>query len=84
MLTFGVAVANRPGLAAAALVPALILVLATATVTSASVILLDDDAGVYNRLTVRISDAVPRQLCHKTIKNLQVRQILLSPFCFVL
>ena len=28
--------------------------------------------GVYKRLTVRVSEAVPRQLCHRAINNLQV------------
>lgn len=29
--------------------------------------------GVYKRLTVQVSEAVPRQLCHRAINNLQVR-----------
>ena len=28
--------------------------------------------GVYKRLTVQVSEAVPRQLCHRAINNLQV------------
>ena len=28
--------------------------------------------GVYKRLTVKLSEAVPRQLCHRAINNLQV------------
>ena len=28
--------------------------------------------GVYKRLTVQISEAVPRQLCHRAINNIQV------------
>ena len=37
---------------------------------NASVVSVEN--GVYKRLTVRISEAVPRQLCHRAINNLQV------------
>ena len=38
--------------------------------TDSSVIEVQD--GVYKRLTVKLSEAVPRQLCHRAINNLQV------------
>ena len=37
---------------------------------NASVVSVEN--GIYKRLTVRISEAVPRQLCHRAINNLQV------------
>ena len=46
-----------------------------AEVTEGSVLTVKN--GNYKRLTVRISDAVPRQLCHRAINNLQVRRRIL-------
>ena len=41
--------------------------------TNASVLTVEN--GVYKRLTVQVSEAVPRQLCHRAINNLQVRNL---------
>ena len=38
----------------------------------ASIVSVDSN-GVYNKLTVKISDQVPRQLCHQTLDRLEVR-----------
>ena len=37
--------------------------------------------GVYKRLTVKVSEAVPRQLCHRAINNLQVRSSFTRTKC---
>ena len=42
--------------------------------TDGSVLTVEN--GVYKRLTVKVSEAVPRQLCHRAINNLQVRTVL--------
>ena len=44
--------------------------------TDGSVLTVEN--GVYKRLTVKVSEAVPRQLCHRAINNLQVRTVLLN------
>ena len=31
--------------------------------------------GLYSKLTVQVTEAVPRQLCHRALNNLQVRQL---------
>ena len=33
--------------------------------------------GAYKRLTVQVSEAVPRQLCHRAINNLQVGMFII-------
>ena len=37
----------------------------------ATILRVDD--GVYSRLTVKVTDAVPRQHCQRAIRNLKVR-----------
>ena len=43
--------------------------------TDASVLTVEN--GVYKRLTVQVSEAVPRQLCHRAINNLQVGNLFI-------
>ena len=42
--------------------------------TNGSVLTVEN--GVYKRLTVKVSEAVPRQLCHRAINNLQVGNVI--------
>ena len=48
----------------------LALVKASASIEATALIVED---GLYSRLTVQITEAVPRQLCHRALNNLQVR-----------
>ncbi len=62
----------------------LLLTLATAVTlatspspASASSMLAVEDGGVYSRLTVKVSEEVPRQFCAQIMRNLQVRDFFL-------
>ena len=56
----------------------LVLILEIASVTQtlsgvrASIVSVDSN-GAYNKLTVKITDHVPRQLCQQTLDTLEVR-----------
>ena len=52
--------------------PIIFLWLAIAVVSSEASTLAVND-GLYTRLTVQVSEAVPRQMCHRALNNLQVR-----------
>ena len=41
-----------------------------------------DESGAYNKLTVKITDDVPRPLCQQTLDTLEVRMVyFLKAFC---
>ena len=41
-----------------------------------------DESGAYNKLTVKITDDVPRPLCQQTLDTLEVRMVyFLNSFC---
>jgi hypothetical protein len=53
--------------------PIIVLWLAVASsAAEASTLVVED--GLYSRLTVQVSEAVPRQMCHRALNNLQVRR----------
>ena len=47
------------------------LALVTGPALEATALTVED--GLYSRLTVQVTEAVPRQLCHRALNNLQVR-----------
>ncbi len=57
-------------MATSRLVATLLLVLLSQTIDSSSIVRVD--SGVYERVTVKIDDSVPRQHCRRAIDNIQV------------
>jgi hypothetical protein len=60
-----------------------LLLLAFVFVASPASSLVVED-GLYSRLTVQVTEAVPRQMCHRAINNLQVREKSQSNLCMLL
>ena len=54
------------------MVPVMCLILAFCSQITASSMLHVRD-GIYSRISVKISDQVPRQFCQKVIDNIEVR-----------
>ena len=48
------------------------LVIMLVSIESHGSVLTLDKNGVYQRLTVEVTEAVPRQLCQRALNNLQV------------
>ena len=53
--------------------PIILIWLALVTGPALETTALTVEDGLYSRLTVQVTEAVPRQLCHKALNNLQVR-----------
>ena len=57
----------------------ILLVLQCCLLASASILKLSRDHG-YQRLSVQVTDLVPRHLCQETLNNLEVRNL---QFCVI-
>ena len=57
---------------------ALFLLLQTVLYAQSSLIQIDSENHLYQRLTVEVTDQVPRHLCQETLSHLEVRKNFLS------
>ena len=53
---------------------ALFLLLQTVLYAQSSLIQIDSENHLYQRLTVEVTDQVPRHLCQETLSHLEVRK----------
>ena len=56
-----------------------LLLLQTVLYVQSSLIQIDSENHLYQRLTVEVTDQVPRHLCQETLANLEVRKL----FCYI-